>query len=389
MAYDLFLESFDKASWHPKYLWTGWQSGNTLTVPGTVSAGAGMNENGFEFNRNTYTEYLYKVFPGSGHAFATVGFRLRIPSTETYYLFGDGYGKYNMLAQLLGSTWPNIMLYMFPTTSAANAPCQMAVALWNNTAAPCSPYPFRDSSNNTVPSHATLLLNKDQWYYIELVAEFDTAGTATGNVRVLVDGAEYINLANVKTASPSTVGSAFYGFLLGGFGAGTGATDDNIFSSWPGGQFDDVYCAWGDAEQVLGDTRIAHLDVTADGVTADEWLLSTGTNASAILNGTTAGYVYTDTTGKVSMLSLENLGFTPEDIHAVQVAGYGKKDGSGTRSVKLCAGDDDLTPAGESSPIPLGTSDAAVTTTFLVDPRDSGAWDETKVNSLFVGLKSA
>ena len=32
MAYDLFLESFDKASWHPKYLWTGWQSGNTQTI---------------------------------------------------------------------------------------------------------------------------------------------------------------------------------------------------------------------------------------------------------------------------------------------------------------------------------------------------------------------
>jgi Concanavalin A-like lectin/glucanases superfamily len=147
------------------------------------------------------------------------------------------------------------------------------------------------------------------WYYLEVEAfVHDT----TGFVRVYRDGNLLVEAASVDTKGQASTDLVELIRFIGNNGGGT-SDRPNIVS------IDDVYVL--DDSTRLGQCRVSTLLFNADTADADWTPLGAGDHFAEVDddNGDTS-YIASDTATDLDMFDVEDLPFTPQTVHAVQIS---------------------------------------------------------------------
>lgn len=207
----------------------------------------------------------------------------------------------------------------------------------------------------------------DVFHYLE--CEF-VLHDSTGQFRVWVDGVQVINLSGVDTKGQTATTVASLDFNFSGNGNG-------------GMVIDDYYQT--DAAR-LGECRVVTLSPTAD--TADkDWAPNSGSNNYSRVNekpsdGDTT-YVTSSTPGDLDLYDMQDLGFVPATIHAVQSSIIARKDDSADRAVRANIKSGSSVANGAA----LGLTSGYVqrVTIHATDPNGGGAWSSSGVNALQAG----
>lgn len=234
-------------------------------------------------------------------------------------------------------------------------------------------------NGTTVYTAPTPAIVANTWNYIEWKV---TIGSTTGSSSVRINGSstDYINISSVNLQA--TANSTATAFRLG--------TTTNLSDLY----FDDFYLCdltGTTNNNFLGDVRIDTLYPNADG-TYSQSTPSTGTSRFALVDETsqanTTDYVDLPSVGNKDTYGMTNLpSLASSTIHAVQVTSYCSKGDAGTaRSVAnmIRSGTTEL----EGTSSVLTTSYLWYPSIFVTDPNTSGAWSQTAVNNLEVGVVS-
>lgn len=145
---------------------------------------------------------------------------------------------------------------------------------------------------------------------------------------------------------------------------------------------------WYEADDFMGDMRIAYLNPTAEGTTI-QLTPSTGTDNSALVDETAGDdgdstYVEHATDNNKDTYVMSNLPSTAATVHAVKLLAYSRKDDAGAKSIALIA---------RHSGSEVDSADKALTTTYdwYEDVRTTkpggGAWSGSDVDGMEVGVK--
>ena len=210
------------------------------------------------------------------------------------------------------------------------------------------------------------------WHYIIVEA---TIHDTTGSVRVLVDGAEVLNVTGQDTRNAGT-GVVNQINLHNTHGVSVTNTSD----------FDDLYLD--DVATSLGEMRVETIRPTAD--TADkDFTRSTGADNYALVDEATvdvADYVQGSVVGDLDLYAMGDLSTTPASIPAVQLTAFANKTDAASRDLALVAdvGGTQATSANLPLAATVGKHDAIMAT-----KPGGGAWDSTAVNALLAGPKVA
>jgi hypothetical protein len=207
---------------------------------------------------------------------------------------------------------------------------------------------------------------------------------STGSVEVRVDGntTPVINLSSqdTKNGGTKTVFDAIY--LRGNLSTANGGQ----------GQFDDFYVCneqSGTNNDFLGDVVVQTVFpsgngatsnlVGSDGNSTDNYLLVDETAPN------TSDYNGSATVDQKDTYAMGNTSGTPTSIRAVRLNAYAAKSDAGSRSFALVVRSGGT--EADSSDIPLSTTFQYYGTIFLLDPTDSNAWSQAKVDGIEAGFK--
>jgi hypothetical protein len=215
----------------------------------------------------------------------------------------------------------------------------------------------------------------DVWYYLEVEAfVHDT----TGFVRVYRDGVLLVEAENADTKGQAGSDLVELIRFIGNNGGGT-SDGPNIVS------IDDIYVL--DDSTRLGQCRVSTLLPNADTADADWTPLGAGNHFAEVDddNGDTS-YIASDAATDLDMFDVENLAFTPQTVHAVQVSWRARKDDAATREVRSTIRSD------------AATSDGAIRTltssylyyhdVFERDPDAAGPWTGAAVAAMEIGVET-
>jgi len=205
-----------------------------------------------------------------------------------------------------------------------------------------------------------------KWHYIEMKV---TISNTVGVVEVRLNGTEIINLTSQDTKNGSDY---IRSVMLDGL-------NPNQYSF-----FDDMYI---DDAQFHGDCRIRTFVPDADGNSSD-FTRSTGSNdyecVDEILSNDDTDYIYSDTLNHKSIFGITtgSLG----TVKAIQLNNHCRLDEAGTRKI---------TPIIRSNSTDYqGTETEAIAADYNfeheiweLDPDDSGAWTQTKLEAAEFGLE--
>lgn len=216
-------------------------------------------------------------------------------------------------------------------------------------------------------SSAPGIWTADVYHYLE--CEFVLSDTV-GVFRIWVDGVQVINLSGVDTKGQSSTTVSRLQVSISGMGNG-------------GLVIDDYYQTNGAR---LGECRVVTLMPTSD--TADkDWGRSAGADNYALVDerpsdGDTT-YVTSSTPGDQDYYGMEDLGFVPATIHAVQSSIIGRKDDAADRAVRANI----KSGASVANGAALGLSSGYQQRVSIheTDPNGGGAWSASAVNSLQAG----
>ena len=383
MANKLFFESFDHPYWSYDKLWN-------LEYPASSAATPAAGRTGDCLMFSVGQAALQKRFDTSVPK-QTLGFAFRLPSSATYFYGGR---KYTSICQLMNDgsgAAIGLHLLLVPTSSAASG-FTLAARMWtdiNTSPVPATQDPAwiyqADGVTPAPGSDSSIVLAKDTWYYIEVEAVF--GATSGGELRVYVDGELAINLADIRTTNSYTGGSAFGGFYLGGVSP-TDGSNANYWSAWAQGQYDDVYCHYGDSPTRFGDLTVGHKDLTGAGLSSAWAAYPSGTALTNLTDNKAATGISSSVVDDQHNFTIEALGVTPETIHGVQVCAVGQKTDSGARNLALTAlsrsytGELTGTPANGNT-VTIGTAGAEKVYTFK-----TALTSPTAANEVVVGLNA-
>jgi hypothetical protein len=208
------------------------------------------------------------------------------------------------------------------------------------------------------------------WYYLEVEAfVHDT----TGFVRVYRDGNLLVAAENADTRGQA--GSELVEMIrfIGNNGGGT-SDGPNIFS------IDDLYLS--DSSTRLGQCRVSTLLPNAD------WTpLGAGNHFAEVDddNGDTS-YIASDTAGDLDMFDTEDLSFTPQTVHAVQISWRARKDDAATREVRSKIRSDAATASRAMRT--LASSYLYYHDVFEEDPDAAGPWTGAAVAAMEIGVET-
>jgi hypothetical protein len=145
---------------------------------------------------------------------------------------------------------------------------------------------------------------------------------------------------------------------------------------------------WYEADDFLGDMRVAYLVPTAEGTTI-QLTPSSGTDNSALVDETDPDgdttYVEHATDGNKDTYVMANLPSTATTVHGVLLLAYARKDDAGAKSIALVAR--------ESGGTEADSADKALNTSYdyYEDMRTTkpggGSWSTSDVDGMEVGVK--
>jgi hypothetical protein len=213
------------------------------------------------------------------------------------------------------------------------------------------------------------------WYYLEVEAfVHDT----TGFVRVYLDGNLLVQIENADTRGQAGTDLVEMIRLHGNTGGGT-SDGPNIWS------IDDLYVL--DASTRLGQCRVSTLLPHADTGDADWTPLGAGSHFAEVDddNGDTS-YIASDTAGDLDMLDAQDLPFTPQTVHAVQISWRARKDDAATREVRSKIRSDGATSDGATRT--LTSSYLYYHDVFEADPDAAGPWTGAAVAAMQIGIET-
>jgi hypothetical protein len=213
------------------------------------------------------------------------------------------------------------------------------------------------------------------WYYLEVEAfVHDT----TGFVRVYRDGVLLVEAENADTRGQA--GSDLVE-MIRFFGNNGGGTSDgpNIWS------IDDIYVL--DDSTRLGQCRVSTLLPNADTADADWTPLGAGSHFAEVDddNGDTS-YIASAAAADLDMFDTEDLPFTPQAVHAVQISWRARKDDAATREVRARIRSDAATANGATRT--LTSSYVYYHDVFEQDPDAAGPWTGAAVAAMEVGVET-
>jgi hypothetical protein len=213
------------------------------------------------------------------------------------------------------------------------------------------------------------------WYYLEVEAfVHDT----TGFVRVYRDGNLLVEATNVDTRGQAGTDLIELIRFIGNNGGGT-SDGPNVIS------IDDIYVL--DDSTRLGQCRVSTLLPNADTADADWTPLGAGSHFAEVDddNGDTS-YIASATTTDLDMFDVEDLPFTPQTVHAVQVSWRARKDDAATREVRSRIRSDAATADGATRT--LTSSYLYYHDVFEQDPDAAGPWTGAAVAALEIGVET-
>ena len=213
------------------------------------------------------------------------------------------------------------------------------------------------------------------WYYLEIEAfVHDT----TGFVRVYRDGNLLVEADNVDTRGQA--GSDLVEMIRFIANNGGGTSDGpNIVS------IDDIYVL--DDSTRLGQCRVSTLLPNADTEDADWTPLGAGSHFAEVDddNGDTS-YIASDTATDLDMFDAQDLPFTPQTVHAVQISWRARKDDAATREVRSNIRSDVATANGATRN--LTSSYLYYHDVFEEDPDAAGPWIGAAVAAMEIGVET-
>jgi hypothetical protein len=213
------------------------------------------------------------------------------------------------------------------------------------------------------------------WHYLEIEAfVHDT----TGFVRVYRDGVLLVAAENADTRGQAGSDLVELIRFIGNNGGGTG-DGPNIWS------IDDIYVL--DASTRLGQCRVSTLLPYADTADADWTPLGAGSHFAEVDddNGDTS-YIASDTASDLDMFDVEDLAFTPQAVHAVQISWRARKDDAASREVRSRIRSDAATA--NSATRTLTSSYLYYHEVFEQDPDAAGLWTGAAVAAMEIGVET-
>jgi Concanavalin A-like lectin/glucanases superfamily len=213
------------------------------------------------------------------------------------------------------------------------------------------------------------------WYYLEVEAfVHDT----TGFVRVYRDGVLLVEATNADTRGQAGSDLVETIRFIGNNGGGT-SDGPNIWS------IDDIYVL--DDSTRLGQCRVSTLLPNADTADADWTPLGAGSHFAEVDddNGDTS-YIASDTATDLDMFDVEDLSFTPQTVHAVQISWRARKDDAATREVRSRIRSDAATADGATRT--LTSSYLYYHDVFEQDPDAAGPWTGAAVAAMAIGVET-
>ncbi len=228
---------------------------------------------------------------------------------------------------------------------------------------------FLVADNSSVTKgEGTFVMGVNTWVYLELKIFFsNTVGTV--ELRINGDsGSPDINETNVDTVW-STLDASTDAFFFEGSNLWTG--------------FDDLYL---DDADFHGDVQVE--TIVADGAGADaDFTPSAGSNHENVEELPTdndATYNESNTLDHRDRFTHGNIPADVDNVLAVQVGIFVKKDVAGTRQMRVLAYDG--TTEGEGPSIPISMGDYSWGLGLFIDhPTDANPWTESEVNSAEFG----
>jgi hypothetical protein len=215
----------------------------------------------------------------------------------------------------------------------------------------------------------------DVWYYLEVEAfVHDT----TGFVRVYLDGNLLVEIENADTRGQGGTDLVEMIRFHGNTGGGT-SDGPNIVN------IDDIYVL--DDTTRLGQCRVSTLLPNADTADADWTPLGAGSHFAEVDddNGDTS-YIASDTIGDLDMFDAQDLAFTPQTVHAVQVSWRARKDDAANREVRSKIRSDAATAQGATRT--LTSSYLYYHDVFEQDPDAAGPWTGAAVAAMAIGVET-
>jgi hypothetical protein len=213
------------------------------------------------------------------------------------------------------------------------------------------------------------------WYYLEVEAfVHDT----TGFVRVYRDGVLLVEADNQDTRGQAGSDLVELIRFIGNNGGGT-SDGPNVWS------IDDIYVL--DDSTRLGQCRVSTLLPNADTADADWTPLGAGSHFAEVDddNGDTS-YIASDTAGDLDMFDTEDLAFTPETVHAVQLSWRARKDDAATREVRSRIRSNSAMADGATRT--LTSSYLYYHDVFEQDPDAAGPWTGAAVAAMQIGVET-
>lgn len=225
------------------------------------------------------------------------------------------------------------------------------------------------SGSSTLLASSAQALAENTTYFVEVYYKLADSG---GRFAVKLNNISAIDFTGDTKPSTQTT---FNGVVFGISG-----------STLSYGYFDNIIL---DDADWIGKTYIQGLAVTGAGTTT-QFTPSAGANYACVdeIPVSTTDYISTNTNDHLDTYALANLTGTLGLIKSVSVNAYAIKEGSATpQNLKLAMLSGSTTDLSAGKAIP--TSYAVLSNIWETDPDTSSAWDESGVNALEVGVKSA
>lgn len=337
--YSIFCDGFDDyatiADLGKK--WTTY-GGNGLTLRTT-----GRRDSkclGFGGNLGNYAK---RAFPPSSHVVAGAAFRLPYDYPCNLLTFG---GFFNAAVALLYQ--PGGGLYAVRKTGAYQGDIAVLAV------------------------SALGLFNPLDWNYIEFGAVLDSNISIAG-IEARING---LGVA----IQPTNIQTIYADSLASWVGVGGMSIGDN--SVWSIPDIDDFYVTYGDEQKWCGDSRVINLPLSGNS-TPQDWTPDEGTAYERLRDRT--GYIEAEAIGSTSVFDIDNLGETPDVIHALQVHVNLNKSTDGDKAAALlCKSGSDLD---EGDTFPVALTNTVRTESYTVDPATGLAWSESGINGAKVGVR--
>ena len=197
-------------------------------------------------------------------------------------------------------------------------------------------------------------------------------------MRVYRDGVLLVEAENADTRGQAGTDLVELIRFIGNNGGGT-SDGPNIWS------IDDIYLL--DDSTRLGQCRVSTLLPNADTGDADWTPLGAGSHFAEVDDDNAdTSYIASDTAGDLDMFDAQDLSFTPQTAHAVQISWRARKDDAATREVRARIRSDAATA--DSATRTLTSSYLYYHDVFEEDPDAARPWTGAAVAAMAIGVET-